>query len=276
MHESREFLQQELAHIEKWEQEQKDLWIWEKLGRIPFAVLDKITPRAVHDKIEQALNELGNFLMTGGRYLILEQRVYQKCAQKWPQLRPPYTPAQMAEAPLNVMDELADDMIETHVGVATVQGATTGFGGVFTLALDIPAVLGLSLKILQEIAIVYGYDPKDPRERAFIVKCMQFSCSDYVGKQAIIEQLAVFHQPPDPQRERHIISELQGWREVFESYRDTWGWKKLFQLVPVIGVFFGAIWNRTMLQDVAEAGKQFYRKRRIHEKMKQTLPSGHS
>jgi hypothetical protein len=55
MHDSRESLLQELAHIEKWEQEQKDLWFWEKLGRIPFALLDKITPRVVHDKIEQAL-----------------------------------------------------------------------------------------------------------------------------------------------------------------------------------------------------------------------------
>ncbi len=42
--ESKDYLLMELKEIEDWEKDQKGLFIWEKIGRIPFKVLDKITP----------------------------------------------------------------------------------------------------------------------------------------------------------------------------------------------------------------------------------------
>ncbi len=45
------------------------------------------------------------------------------------------------------------------------------------------------------------------------------------------------------------------------------GWKKLFQMIPIAGILFGAIANKGMIQDVAEAGTMLYRKRRIYEKL---------
>ncbi|BBP87258.1 hypothetical protein BsIDN1_08760 [Bacillus safensis] len=59
-----------------------------------------------------------------------------------------------------MMDAISEHMGKNRTNLATVQGATTGVGGMFTLAADIPAVLGLSLKTLQDIAVTYGYDPK--------------------------------------------------------------------------------------------------------------------
>lgn len=70
------------------------------------------------------------------------------------------------------MDTIVDKIIENRKSVATAQGATTGFGGIFTLAIDIPAVLSMSLNVLQEIAICYGYNPEDVQERLFIVKVL--------------------------------------------------------------------------------------------------------
>lgn len=46
-------------------------------------------------------------------------------------------------------------------------------------------------------------------------------------------------------------------------YRDNWGWKKLLQTVPVAGMFFGAYLNRKTLEEVTEAARMLYRKRRI-------------
>ncbi|MEV7246895.1 EcsC family protein, partial [Streptomyces sp. NPDC093248] len=77
MTESREQLQQELQLIVKWEREQKDLWFWEKLGRLPFALLDKWTPRVIQDKIGTALNEIGKFIQTGGSYLVSEKTILE-------------------------------------------------------------------------------------------------------------------------------------------------------------------------------------------------------
>lgn len=73
--ETREELLAELEKVKIWEKEQKDLWFWEKLGRLPFKWLDKITPAIVHQKLGQALDEVGSYIQNGGRYLISETEI---------------------------------------------------------------------------------------------------------------------------------------------------------------------------------------------------------
>ncbi|MFC7441024.1 EcsC family protein [Laceyella putida] len=262
--ENREMLLEELKRIEKWEHDQKDLWFWEKLGRIPFALLDRITPKIVHERLGKLLDELGSYIQTGGQYLINEQEVTFRLA-KLAQLRSDFLSLdKVADLPIQAMDHVATDLKESRKQFATMQGATTGFGGIFTLAIDIPALLGLSLKVLQEMALSYGFNPKDKQERVFIVKCLQFASSDYVGKQAIIKELTTVNATHEASES---ISKLEGWREVILTYGENYGWKKLFQLVPVVGIVFGAYINRSTIDEVAEAGQMLYRKRRILEKL---------
>ncbi|MCR8634026.1 EcsC family protein [Paenibacillus radicis (ex Xue et al. 2023)] len=328
--ENKEQLLRELQTIIRWEKEQKDLWFWEKLGRLPFVLLDKWTPKLIQDKIELALNEIGRFIQTGGDYLVSEKTIQDKLQREFRQAEPwteeikelqglekvkgyeevkgpekikgykeikepekikgyeevkvyeeikgpekineykegkgPEEIKELKELPLGVMDRVADQLGESRTNMATVQGAATGFGGLFTIVADIPAMLGLSLKVLQELAICYGFNPKDARERTFIIKCLQFSSSDIVGKKAILEELAEYDSEDISVQ---VMSQLQGWREVVSAYRDSFGMKKLFQLVPIAGTLFGAYSNRESLQQVAETGKMLYRKRRIMERLRQ-------
>jgi hypothetical protein len=256
--ETKQFFKDELKKIEQWEQDQKDLWFWEKLGRLPFKLLDRLTPSFVHKKLGQLLDELGGYIQTGGQYLVQEQKILKKFRQ----YGVVSTLDQVAHAPLETMDRVCDELIKERVTFAQCQGATTGVGGIFTLAIDIPTLLGLALKTLQEIAITYGYNPKEKKERLFIVKCLQFTSADIVGKQAILEQLTSFSND-----HQQVFSQIQGWREVIMTFRDQYGWKKLFQFVPIIGIIFGAIFNKTFIENIAETGKMLYRKRRILEKL---------
>ncbi|MBA2875092.1 EcsC family protein [Thermaerobacillus caldiproteolyticus] len=258
--ETKLFLKDELKKINQWEQDQKDLWFWEKIGRLPFKILDKLTPNFVHKKLGQLLDELGGYIQTGGQYLVKEQNILEKFKEDGtiPTLE------QVAHAPLETMDRVCDEIITSRVTFAQYQGATTGIGGVFTLAIDIPTLLGLALKTLQEIAIAYGYNPKEKKERLFIVKCLQFTAADIVGKKAILEQLTSFSND-----HQQVFSQLQGWREVIMTFRDQYGWKKLFQFVPIVGIIFGAMFNKSFIEDIAKTGKMLYRKRRILEKLAQ-------
>ncbi len=264
---TQENLHAALREIEAWERDQKDLWFWEKLGRLPFMLLDKITPKFVQEKLGQAVDEIGSYIQNGGRYLISErsiiERMQRNAAPDGVNELPDEEAAsieQVAVMPLAVMNLSAEQLAASRKAVATLQGATTGIGGIFTLAVDIPAVLGLSLKIIQEIAICYGFDPKNKEERIFTVKVMQFASSDIIGKKAILEELSAYDKAG---RGNQMMSQLQGWREVVAVYRDNFGWKKLFQMIPVAGMLFGAIINRGMLNDVAEAAAMLYRKRRV-------------
>ncbi|MCM3204366.1 EcsC family protein [Paenibacillus illinoisensis] len=279
---SRETLDQELEQILKWEKEQKDLFIWDKIGRLPFAMLDKVMPKAIKQKIGDALNEVGQYVQNGGKFLVQKKKVaklLQEEAERSGHSMKDHTYRleEDAEAegtaqihsvehlPLEVLDRVADIITESRTKFAAAQGAATGIGGIVTIAADIPMVMGLSLKVLQEMALCYGYDPDDPQERIFIVKCLQFSSADIVGKKAIIDELAEYD---NPDKQVQVVSQMQGWREVFNSYSESFGWKKLFQLIPIAGMVFGSVSNKNTISDVAEAGKMLYKKRLILQRLK--------
>jgi len=264
--ETKEQLLKELDAIQKWEEEQKGLWFWEKLGRLPFKLLDRLTPQFIHKKIGQALDELGSYLQTGGRYLLNEKDILKRYVRKTGVEE--ITLESIPELPLNMMDEVSDELIHSRKNIAMTQGATTGIGGIFTLSIDIPLLLGISLKTIQEIAVAYGYDPNDKKERIFIVKCLQFTSSDIVGKQAVLKELSAYSDP-SMEKNDEIISQVQGWREVIMTYRDNFGWKKLFQMIPIAGMIFGSFINKSMIHDIGETGKMLYKKRRIYEKLKE-------
>lgn len=264
--EEREWLKAQLKEIEKWEKDQQKVWFWEKLSRLPFQMLDKLTPAFIQKKIGVLLDEMGHYIQSGGVYLTSEKGIIhqfqKKCADESIQRI-----EDIEAAPIEVMDAISDQMGKNRTNLATVQGATTGVGGMFTLAADIPAVLGLSLKTLQDIAVTYGYDPKNKEERVFIIKCLQLNSADVVGKKSILKELKSYHASEG--KHENMISQIQGWREVVYNYRDSFGWKKLFQLVPIAGILFGALSNRSQLKGIAETGIMQYRKRRILSRLEE-------
>ncbi len=264
--ENKEQLQTQLLFIEQWEKDQKGLWFWEKISRLPFKFLDKMTPKFIQNKMSVLLDEIGSYIQTGGKYLTQEQALLKQI-QTISSESHISSIEDVANIPLEHMISLSEDLKKSRAKFATVQGASTGIGGIFTLAIDIPLILGTALKTLQEMAIIHGYDPNHKEERIFIVKCLQFASADIVGKEAILNELSTMYE--EEKQTGQMISQLQGWREVVYTYRDQFGWKKLFQMVPIAGVVFGAYTNRTMIQDISDVGMMLYRKRRIIERMKQ-------
>lgn len=279
---SRETLDRELEQILKWEKGQKDLFIWDKIGRLPFAMLDKVMPKALKQKIGDSLNEVGQYVQNGGKFLVQKKKVAELLREEatksgYSMKADTSYDEQDEEArdttkihsveglPLEVLDRTADNITDSRTRFAAAQGAATGIGGIVTIAADIPMVMGLSLKVLQEMALCYGYDPDKPQERIFIVKCLQFSSADIVGKKAIMDELADYD---NPDKQVEVISQMQGWREVFNSYSESFDWKKLFQLIPIAGMVFGSVSNKNTIRDVAEAGKMLYKKRLILQRLK--------
>ncbi|MEH7794043.1 MULTISPECIES: EcsC family protein [Bacillus] len=258
--EEREWLKAQLKEIEKWEKDQQKVWFWEKLSRLPFQMLDKLTPAFIQKKIGVLLDEMGHYIQSGGAYLTSEKSIIHQFQKKC-EGESIQRIEDIGKAPIEMMDAISEHMGKNRTNLATVQGATTGVGGMFTLAADIPAVLGLSLKTLQDIAVTYGYDPKNKEERVFIIKCLQLNSADVVGKKSILKELKSYHVSEG--KHENMISQIQGWREVVYNYRDSFGWKKLFQLVPIAGILFGAVSNRSQLKGIAETGMMQYRKRRI-------------
>lgn len=265
--ETKDELLKELSIIEKWEKSQNGLWFWEKISRFPFKILDKITPQFIHEKIGVLLDEVGVYIQSGGKYLISEKNLFNMIEAEAD--KPIKTVIDIEDLPLELMNKVSLKVVKKRKKFATIQGASTGIGGIFTLAIDIPAMLAVSLKTLQEIAIIHGYDPNEKSERVFIIKVLQFSLADVVGKRAILDELSNYYRKEE-NSSSEMMSQLHGWREVVYTYRDQFGWKKLFQMVPVAGMIFGAFTNRSMINDLSEAGIMLYRKRKILERLEKS------
>lgn len=64
-----------IKKVEVWEKDQSDLWFWEKLGRLPFKFIDKWTPTFIQNKIGTLLDELGQYIQSGGSYLSSSSKI---------------------------------------------------------------------------------------------------------------------------------------------------------------------------------------------------------
>lgn len=84
--ESNEELEKELKIIEKWEKDQNGLWFWERIGRLPFKLLDKLTPDFIQKKLGVMLDEIGSYIQTGGQYLTKESNILNQLQAKNPEL----------------------------------------------------------------------------------------------------------------------------------------------------------------------------------------------
>ena len=134
----------------------------------------------------------------------------------------------------------------------------TGAGGILLGLADFPLLLGLKIKLLFEIASVYGFDTKDYRERLYLLYIFQLAfCSD--------------------ERRREIYSKLQDWENISsqlpedihefdwrtfqQEYRDYIDLAKMAQLVPVIGAPVGAIVNYRLITKLGRTAMNAYRLR---------------
>src|SRR5690606_15706079 len=126
---------------EDWEKDQSGLWFWEKLGRLPFKLLDKFTPAFIQKKVGLILDEIGQYIQSGGRYLSSVSSI----KSYYPHLDI-LSLEEVEELPILKMDEAALKLADSRKKLAAIQGAGTGIGGVFTLSIDIPLLLGMQLK----------------------------------------------------------------------------------------------------------------------------------
>ena len=72
-------------------------------------------------------------------------------------------------ASLQLRESLVKKQISFYQKTASIEGAVTGAGGILLGLADFPLLLSIKLKLLFDIASLYGYDVKDYRERLYLL-----------------------------------------------------------------------------------------------------------
>jgi uncharacterized protein (DUF697 family) len=160
-------------------------------------------------------------------------------------------------ATLAQKDREVSRIIKKYKKLAAATGAGTGLGGILSMAIDYPALISLELKILQEIARIFGYDIRERKERIYLLKVfiLAFS-SDLCRKRTYLEVINYENVPSD------VV-----WQELYHEYKETTDFKKMLQIIPGFGAVIGAWANYSLIDELGETARNCYRLRTIFKKV---------
>jgi hypothetical protein len=230
------------------EKAQTELHAWQRRMQRPPSLLNRIA-RHVQTRLNALLPEKVHAALTAA----IKQMVRGVLLGSEHTTREPVENVAFAER---------EDAVRTRVRVyrntAAAEGAVTGAGG-FPLGLaDFPLLLSLKLKLLFDVAALYGHNVRDYSERLYLLHVFQLAFSSQHTRNDIYQRLA------DWDAYRHTlptdVHEFD-WRTFQQEYRDYIDLAKMAQLVPVIGAPVGAIANYRLLIQLGDTAMNCYRMR---------------
>lgn len=172
----------------------------------------------------------------------------------------------ISDLELEVVDEVAGDKRLHEGAVAGIEGAATGFFGGFMLAADIAAVMVLSIRAVQSRALVYGFDPADERELAFVLSVLdEASRLGPTSKQTARRGVAeIGVRMAEREFVERAAKQVVG--RIPETLATRLAAMKSESAAPVIGAFTSGAFNGWYLQRVTRAAHMAYRERFLRRK----------
>ena len=231
-------------------QAQVELDIWRRkmqespsfAGVVSKAIQKKVNsfiPDKIHDYITTAIKQMVKLVLLGSSYTVSEP---------------------MNEGSLLLREAYVREKLDFYKKTASAEGAITGAGGILMGLADFPILFGIKIKLLYEIAALYGHDVSDYRERIYLLYIFQLAFSSQDRRNSIYKILDDW-----PQYSKNLPEDLNDfdWLTFQQEYRDYLDLAKLAQLIPIIGAPVGAIVNYRLLEKLGETAKNSYRLRRI-------------
>jgi hypothetical protein len=150
--------------------------------------------------------------------------------------------------------------IDSYRNTAAIEGGITGAGGILLGLADFPILLGIKLKLLFDIASLYGFNVYDYKERVYILHIFELAFSSDEHRKNVYLKMT------DWETKRNSLPEdinQFDWRSFQQEYRDYIDLAKMAQLVPVIGAPVGVIVNSRLIKKLGITAMNAYRMRLI-------------
>ena len=166
----------------------------------------------------------------------------------------------LLNASLQVREEAVQKRIDFYKNTAAVEGGITGAGGILLGLADFPLLLALKLKLLFDIAAIYGFDVNDYKERVYLLHIFELAFSSDVHRKNIYIKMNNWEQ-----QRKDLPDDIHqfDWRNFQQEYRDYIDLAKMAQLVPVIGAPVGVLVNYRLIKKLGITAMNAYRMRLI-------------
>lgn len=199
--------------------------------------INSVIPDKVHQAITAAIKQMVKAVLFGSTFT---------------------TSKPVTDLTLMHREALIKQKIENYKNTGAAEGGITGAGGFLMSLADFPLLLGIKMKMLFDIAAIYGYDVKDYRERLFILHIFQLAFSSKEESQQVFIKMQDWeykaHQLPTN------IDEFD-WLTFQQQYRDYIDLAKLAQMLPFVGAAVGAVANYKLIEKLGKTAMMSYRLR---------------
>ncbi len=213
--------------------------LFSKLSKRIQGKINSWIPEMVHMAITTTVKQLIRGVLFGAKYTTGEPTLY-----------------------INFQEQEAGILkkIENYRNTAAVEGGITGAGGILLGLAEFPILIGIKLKLLFEIANLYGFDMDDYKERVYLLHIFELAFSSDEHRKSVYLKMTDWdnkkQQLPDD------ISKFD-WRNFQQEYRDYIDLAKMAQLVPVIGAPVGVIVNYRLIRKLGKTAMNAYRMRLV-------------
>jgi len=213
------------------------------MGNIATKVQGKINsyiPQKIHNAITKAIKQMVKAVLFGSEITSSDS-----------------APAEMS---LIHREALVKAKIDSYCKTGAAEGGVTGAGGFLMSMADFPILIAIKIKLLYEIAALYGHDASDFRERLYILHIFQLAFSSKKGAQKVLAQMENWN-------EKLFLLPENGdqfdWQTFQQEYRDYIDLAKLAQLLPVVGAVVGAVANYQLIKKLGKTAMMSYRMRKL-------------
>ncbi|MES2848996.1 MAG: EcsC family protein [Bacteroidota bacterium] len=150
------------------------------------------------------------------------------------------------------------ERIRNYRNTAAIEGGITGAGGLLLGLADFPILLGIKLKLLFDIATMYGFDVKNYKERVYILHIFELAFSSHQHRKEVYLKMIDWDE-----RSKALPDDIEkfDWRNFQQEYRDYIDLAKMAQLIPVIGAPVGIVANYRLIKKLGVTAMNAYRMR---------------
>jgi hypothetical protein len=199
--------------------------------------LNSYIPEKIHRAITTAIKQMVRGVLFGAKFTIKPPEVVNS---------------------LKHTEKEVERLVKTYKHTAAVEGGITGAGGILLGLADFPILLGIKIKMLFDIASLYGFDAKDYKERLYMLHIFQLAFSSQEHRRNVFLQMKDWDQ-----KKNQLPDDVHAfdWRNFQQEYRDYIDLAKMAQLIPGIGAVVGIVVNYKLIKQLGSTAMNAYRMR---------------
>jgi hypothetical protein len=234
------YTQKASSELSSWQREMlKSPSVLNKLSKSLQTKINSWIPEKVHNAITVAIKQMIRTVIFGAKQ---------------------FTPKPLLDAPLKTREELVIKKIDVFRKTAAIEGGVTGAGGILLGLADFPILIAIKIKLLYDIAGLYGFDVNDYKERVYILHIFELAFSSHEHRKNVYMKLVDWNE-----KSKTLPQDINqfDWRNFQQEYRDYIDLAKMAQLIPGIGAPVGIIVNNSLIRKLGRTAMNAYRMRLI-------------